>query len=133
VPEAPQMMAMSQILGMVRMALWALPLVGLIQLVLPAISRFRGHAGFLGLVARFLFGTLFLWVAFIPLAGVPEAHQPYIGPAIWALLFGALLMMAASLFGVTRSNGWAVLLADAAILFGTGYALVWFGEMIQRA
>jgi len=77
-----------------------------------------------GTVARFGFGLLFALVGLIPLAGVPEAEQGLIGSAVWALLAGSLLMMTASIFGVTRSNWWAVLAADVALVIAAGLGLV---------
>lgn len=125
-PEATEMRKIAGILGWVRLGLWLLPLVGLVQLAIPAMSRLRGYAGFLGLVARFFFGWLFLLMALIPIAGAPDAQQALIGPAVWVLLAGAVLMMLASLFGVTRKNWWAVLLVDIAIIAATVFAISTF-------
>ena len=126
----PQLPKVAKILELVRTCLWLLPLVGLVQLVAPLVSLLRGYAGFFPLVARFAFGLLFALVAFIPLAGVPEAEQGLIGPAVWALLAGSLLMMAASVCGVTRSNWWAVLAADVALVVAAGVGLVAFAESL---
>ena len=112
IDEADAMRELSTILGRIRLGLWSLPLVGLVQMVLPALSRMRGYTGYFGLVARFVFGLLFVLVAIIPLLGVPEAQQQYIGSAAWVLLFGGCLMMGASFFGVTRRNWWAVIGTD---------------------
>lgn len=120
----PQLPKVARILGLVRTCLWLLPLVGLVQLVAPLVSLLRGYAGFFALVARFAFGLLFALVVLIPLAGLPEADQDLLGPAVSALVAGSLLMMAASVFGVTRSNWWAVLAADVALLVGAGVGLV---------
>ena len=126
--DARQMKQMAGVLGWVRLGLWLLPLVGLVQLVMPAVSRLRGHAGFLGLVARFLFGWLFLLLGLIPVLGAPSNQQAVIGPAIWVLVAGAALMMVASLFGVTRRNWWAVILVDAGLIAATVLA-----ELTQEA
>lgn len=120
----PQLPRLAKFLGLVRICLWLLPLVGLVQVVAPLVSLLRGYAGFFALVARFGFGLLFALVGLIPLAGVPEAEQGLIGSAVWALLAGSLLMMAASVFGVTRSNWWAVLAADVALVIAAGVGLV---------
>lgn len=126
-PEAAEMRKVAGILGWVRLGLWLLPLVGLVQLALPAISRLRGHAGFLGLVARFLFGWLFLLMALVPILGAPDAQRAVIGQAVWFLLTGAALMIVASLFGGTRRNWWAVVLVDIGLIAATFFALATFG------
>lgn len=117
--DAAEMHKVAGILAWVKRGLWLLPLVGAIQLLLPALSRLRGHAGFLGLVGRFLFGWIFGFMALIPIAGAPANQESVIGIAIWTLLVGSVLMMLASLFGVTRRNWWAVILVDAGIIVGT--------------
>lgn len=117
--EAAEMRKVAGILAWVKRGLWLLPLVGAVQLLLPALSRLRGHAGFLGLVGRFLFGWIFALMALVPIAGAPSNQQSVIGVAIWVLLVGSVLMILASLFGVTRRNWWAVILADAGIVAGT--------------
>lgn len=119
-----------QILGLVRTSLWLLPLVGAVQLVVPLISRLRGYAGYGGLVARFAFGLLFAFVALVPLAGVAEAERGLIGPAVWVLLAGSLLMMAASVGGITRRNAAAVILTDLAILVGACFGIVALADSI---
>lgn len=124
--DAAEMRKIAGVLGWVRLSLWLLPLVGAIQLLIPAISRLRGHAGFLGLVARFMFGWLFLLLALIPILGAPEAQHALFGPAIWTMLVGSALMMVASLFGVTRSNWWAVLLVDIGLVALTVFAISTF-------
>lgn len=130
-PQAAEMRKASEILGMARLGLWLLPLVGLVQLVSPALSRMRGHAGAPGLVARFVFGLIFALVALMPLLGVEESHQGKIGPAVYALLIGSCLMMGASVFGVTRRNWWAVLLADVAIVVLTGVMIVQLADYLK--
>ena len=120
----PQLPKVARILGLVRTCLWLLPLVGLVQLVAPLVSLLRGYAGFFALVARFAFGLLFA------LAGLPEADQDLLGPAVSALVAGSLLMMAASVFGVTRSNWWAVLAADVALVVAAGVGLVALAESL---
>jgi hypothetical protein len=117
--DAAEIRKVAGILAWVKRGLWLLPLVGAIQLLLPALSRLRGHAGFLGLVGRFLFGWIFGLMALVPIAGAPSNQQAVIGIAIWILLVGSVLMMLASLFGVTRRNWWAVILADAGIVAAT--------------
>lgn len=109
VDQAAEMRELSTILGRIRLGLWSLPLVGAVQMLLPALSRFRGYAGYLGLVARFVFGLLFVLVAVVPLLGVPDHQQQYIGSAAWVMLLGGALMIGASFFGVTRRNWWAVI------------------------
>lgn len=126
----PALPRMAKILGLVRTCLWMLPLVGLVQLVAPLITRLRGHAGFLGLVARYAFGLLFAVVASVPLLGAPESEQALIGSAVWVLMIGSVLMMAASVLGVTRSNWWAVLAVDVALTIGLGVAIVQLAESL---
>ena len=131
-PEAEEMRRAAKLMGLVRTGLWLLPLVGAVQLVAPLLTLLRGYAGFFGLVARFLFGLIFVAIAFIPLVSVPEAERDMIGPALWVLLAGALLMMAASVLGVTRRNWWGVLLADVALVIGAGGAIVGLAEALKR-
>lgn len=131
VAEADEMRRASTLLGRVRLGLWLLPLVGLVQLVTPALSRMRGYAGYLGLVARFVFGLLFALVAAVPLLGVDAAQQQFIGPAAWVLVTGAGLMIAASLFGVTRRNWWAVLGTDLVILVVTCAVIVQLADYLN--
>jgi len=126
-PEAAEMRKIAGILGWVRLGLWLLPLVGLVQLALPLVSRFRGYTGFLGLAMRFLFGWLFLLMALVPVAGA-DGKQALIGPAVWALLVGAALMMIASLFGGTRRNWWLVLLFDLGLIALTVLAISTFAS-----
>lgn len=131
-PEAKEMRQAATLLGLARLCLWLLPLVGAVQLLVPAVTRMRGYAGFPGLVARFLFGLWFALLAMVPLLGASQSQQDHIGPAVWALLVGSLLMMATSVAGVTRSNWWMVLLADLAILGATVGGLVAFAEKASR-
>lgn len=128
VDQADEMRLAARLLSLARMSLWLLPLAGLVQMLVPAISRLRGYAGVGGLMARFLFGLLFALVAMVPIAGVSEAQRPFIGPAVWSLLTGSLLMMLASVAGVTRSNWWMVLLGDVVILFAVVAGLVGLAE-----
>jgi len=130
-PEAHQMRKVADMLGWVRLGLWLLPLVGLVQLAIPAVTRLRGYTGFLGLVGRFFFGWLFTLLALIPILGAPNSQQALIGPAIWTLLVGAGLMMIAG-FGVTRRNWWMVILANIAIVGATVLAIKAFADAIQR-
>lgn len=129
--EAAEMRQVAGLLGWLRIGLWLLPLVGLVQLAIPVVTRLRGYTGFLGLVGRFFFGWLFALMALVPIAGAPDAQRALIGPAIWALLVGAGMMMVAGLFGVTRRNWWAVLLADAAIIGATVFAIKAFAEAMR--
>ena len=122
--EDPELPRYVKILGLVWTCLWLLPLVGLVQAIVPLVSRLRGYADYVGLVGRFVFGLLFSFVALIPVAGVAEQHQGLIGSAVWALLAGSLLMMAASVFGVTRRNWLAVLATDVALLMAAGFGVV---------
>ena len=101
-------------LGLARMALWLVPLVGAVQTALPILSRFRRYAGFLGLVGRFAFGLLFVLLALVPLLGAPESQLPLIGGA---------LMIAGGVFGVTRGNFLFVYLAQAGIVAAVVYAI----------
>ena len=129
--QDPGLPKMARILGLVRTCLWLLPLVGLVQLVAPLVTRLRGYAGFFGLLARFAFGLLFAVVASIPLLGAPESDgKALIGSAVWVLLLGSLLMIAASVFGVTRRNWWAVLAADVALVIVLCVAIVQFAETL---
>lgn len=131
-PQAAEMRKVATVLSLARLCLWFLPLVGAVQLLVPAVTRMRGYAGFLGLVARFFFGLGFALLALVPLLGASESQQDHIGPAVWSLLVGSLLMMAASLAGVTRSNWWMVLLADLAIFAATIGGLVALAEKASR-
>lgn len=132
VAEAGEMRTASKLLGYVRMALWLLPIVGLIQLAGPALTRLHGNAGAPGLIARFVFGLLFLVVALIPILGAPDAQRGLFGPAVWTLLVGAILMVVAGLFGVTRRNWWIVLLADIAFVVVSVLAIKSLVENIER-
>ena len=87
---------------------------------------------FFGLVARFLFGLGFALLAAVVLVGVPEGQRGYLGPAVWALLGGSLLMMGASVGGVSRGNWWMVLLADLAIFGAVVGGLVALAEAVSR-
>ncbi|WP_143140183.1 hypothetical protein [Nannocystis exedens] len=122
----------STALGATRLALWLVPLVGAFQAVLPLLTRFRGYAGFFGLVARFSFGLLFLTLALVPLLGAPEA-RPFFGSAVYAALIGGGLMMAAGVAGVTRGNAVLVLAAQAGILAAMVFGLRALVEAGQRA
>lgn len=117
------------VLGVARLALWLLPLIGLVQLVAPLVTIKRGPAGLIGLVARFTFGLVLLLLAVIPVLWVSDAERPFIGPAVWALLAGAALMVATGLAGVTRSNWWYVWLSQLLVLAG----LVGFIVMVVQA
>lgn len=123
----------SIVLGASRWALWLVPLVGAIQSALPLLSRFRGFAGFFGLVARFAFGLLFLLLALTPVLGAPPEVQPYIGSAVYAALIGGALMIAGGVCGVTRGNAIFVLLAEAGILAVVFYALKTLADMAGTA
>jgi hypothetical protein len=112
----------SLVLAASRTALWLVPLVGAIQTALPLLSRFRGYAGFFGLLGRFSFGLLFLLLAATPLFGAPAEVQRYIGSAVYAALVGGALMVVGGVGGVTRGNFVFVLLAEAGIL-----AVVYYG------
>ena len=131
-PQANEMRKAALMLSIGRMCLWWLPFVGAVQVLVPAVTRLRGYAGFVGLVARFAFGLFFALLAALPLAGALAEQPEYIGPALWALLAGSLLMMGASLGGVTRSNWWMVLLADLAILGAVVVGLVALAEKVSR-
>lgn len=122
----------STVLGATHLGLWLLPVVGAIQTVLPLLTRFRGYAGFVGLVARFGFGLVFVTLALIPLLGVPEA-RPFLGPAVHAALFGGGLMMASGLCGVTRGNFLFVLAAQGGVLAAVVFGLRALVEAAQRA
>lgn len=106
------------ILKVVRPVMWLLPLVGLIQLVLPLATIRRGHAGFVGLVSRFWFGLILLLMALIPVLGVSDAERPFIGSGVYALLAGAAAMVGAGVFGVTRQNWWYVFLVQGLLFVG---------------
>jgi hypothetical protein len=123
--EAAEMRKVAGILGWVRLGLWLLPLVGLVQLALPLVTRLRGYTGFFGLVGRFVFGWLFLLMALVPVLGA-DGKQDLIGPAVWVLLAGSSLMIVASLFGGTRRNWWAVVLVDIGLIAATFFALATF-------
>ncbi len=131
-PQANEMRQASTLLTIARVGLWLLPLVGAVQLLVPCITRMRGYAGFLGLVARFVFGLGFTLLALFPLLAASAEQQAHIGPAVWALLAGSLLMMGASLGGVTRSNWWMVLLADVVIFAGVVGGLMKLGDTLAR-
>jgi len=122
----------SSVLGTTRLGLWLVPLVGALQTVLPLLTRFRGYAGFFGLVARFGFGLVFVTLALIPLLGAPGA-RPFLGAAVYAALFGGGLMMAAGMFGVTRSNFVLVFAAQAGVLAAVVFGLRALVEAAQRA
>lgn len=124
--------ALSSVLAATRLGLWLVPLVGAVQAVLPLLTRFRGHAGFLGLVARFGFGIVFVTLAVIPLLGAPEA-RPFFGPAVYASLIGGGLMMASGMAGVTRGNFLFVFAAQAGVLGAVVFGLRALVEAAQRA
>jgi hypothetical protein len=132
VPQAKEMRQASTVLTIARICLWWLPLVGAVQVLAPMLTRMRGYAGFFGLVTRFFFGLGFALLALVPLIGAPSDQQANIGPAVWVLLVGSLLMMVASLAGVTRSNWWMVLLADLAIFGATIGGLVAVAEAVSH-
>lgn len=127
----PEAADASMVLGLSRAALWLVPVVGAIQTTLPLLSRFRGYAGFLGLVARFAFGLLFVLLALTPLLGAPAAAQQYIGPAVYAALIGGALMIAGGALGVTRGNFLFVLPAQAGIVAVVFYGLKTVAEMAR--
>lgn len=131
-PRADELRQAATVLWIARLALWFLPLVGAVQLLVPLATLMRGYAGFFGLVARFLFGLGFALLAAVVLVGVPEGQRPYLGPAVWALLGGSLLMMGASVGGVSRGNWWMVLLADLAIFGAVVGGLVALAEAVSR-
>lgn len=116
VPNAEEIRGASTVLGLVRLCLWLVPLVGVVQVAVPLATRLRGYAGFFGLLARFAFGLLFVLLALLPVLGAPGASKAYIGPAVWAALSGGLLMIAAGVAGVTRSNWWLVYIAQAGVV-----------------
>lgn len=119
----PDAREVPRVLGLARMALWLVPLVGAVQTALPILSRFRRYAGFLGLVGRFAFGLLFVLLALVPLLGAPESQLPLIGPAVYTALIGGALMIAGGVFGVTRGNFLFVYLAQAGIVAAVVYAI----------
>lgn len=123
----------STVLAAARAALWLVPLVGAVQTALPLLSRFRGYAGFFGLVARFAFGLLFLLLALTPVLGAPPHVQQYLGPAVYAALAGGALMVVGGVAGVTRGNFLFVLLAEAGILAVVFYGLKTVAEMADKA
>jgi hypothetical protein len=122
----------STALGTTSLALWSVPLVGAFQAVIPLLTRFRGYAGFFGLLARFSFGLLFVTLALIPLLGAPEA-RPFLGSAVYAALFGGGLMMTAGVGGVTRDNFVLVFAAQACALATMVFGLWTLVEAGQRA
>lgn len=132
VPEPDKVRMLAGVLGWVRTGLWLLPLVGLAQLVVPAVTRLRGYTGALGLISRFCSGWLFLLVALVPLLGAPDGGRALIGPAIWTLLVGAVLLVIAG-FGVTRRNWWAVLLANLTVVAATIAAVKAFADAAARS
>lgn len=125
----PEVRDASTVLGASRAALWLVPLVGAVQTALPLLSRFRGYAGFFGLVGRFAFGLLFLLLALTPVLGAPPAVQQFIGPAVYAALVGGAMMVAGGVCGVTRGNFVFVLLAEAGILAVVFLGLKTLAEM----
>ena len=122
----------STALGTTRLALWLVPVVGAFQAVIPLLTRFRGYAGFFGLLARFSGGLLFVTLALIPLLGAPEA-RPFLGSAVYAALFGGGLMMAAGVCGVTRDNFLLVLAGQAGVFAAMVYGLWSLVEAAHRA
>lgn len=122
----------SSVLGTTRMGLWLVPVVGAVQTVLPLLTRFRGYAGFVGLVARFGFGLVFVTLALIPLLGAPNAG-PFLGLAVYSALIGGSLMMASGLLGVTRNNFLFVFAAQGATLVAVVLGLGALVELAQRA
>ena len=130
VEDADQLRSFSTMLGAVRTSLWLLPLVGLAQLVAPLLTLLRGQAGFVGLVARFAFGLVFALLAALTLVMVPDGEWARVGPAMYVLLLGSLLMIAAGLFGVTRSNWVAVLAVDVVLMIGAVVGLVQIAEAV---
>ncbi|MDC0719597.1 hypothetical protein [Nannocystis bainbridge] len=122
----------STALGATRLLLWLVPLVGAVQAVLPLLTRFRGYAGFFGLLARFGFGLVFVTLALIPLLGAPGA-RPFLGLAVYAALFGGGLMMASGMLGVSRGNFLLVFAAQAGVLAAVVFGLRALVEAGQRA
>jgi hypothetical protein len=118
IPHRDEVQIVTRVLGVARLGLWLLPLVGLVQLIAPLVTLRRGHAGAPGLLARFGFGLVLLLLAAIPALGVSDAERPFIGPAVWALLAGSLLMIVTGVAGVTRENWWYTWLLQAATLAG---------------
>lgn len=115
-PYREDVQLVTQVLWVARLALWLLPLIGLVQLVAPLATLRRGHAGFIGLTARFGFGLVLLLLAVIPVLGLPAADRVYLGSAVWALLAGSALMVGTGIVGVTRDNWWYVWLVQAGTL-----------------
>lgn len=128
----PELNTVSTVLAATRLSLWMVPLVGLVQLVLPLLTRFRGYAGFFGLVARFGFGIVFVTLATVPLLGAPGA-RPFLGPAVYASLIGGALMMASGMCGVTRRNFPLVFAAQAGLLAAVVFGLRALVELAQRS
>ncbi|WAS98495.1 hypothetical protein [Nannocystis punicea] len=122
----------SSALGTTRLALWLVPLVGAFQAVFPLLTRFRGYAGFFGLLARFGFGLVFVTLALIPLLGAPGA-RPFLGLAVYAALIGGGLMMASGMCGVTRGNFLLVYAAQGGVLAAVVFGLRALVEAGQRA
>jgi hypothetical protein len=118
VPHQDEIRMGARVLGAARLALWLLPLIGLVQLVAPLLTIKRGPTGFFGLVARFGFGLVLVLLAALPVLGVSDAERPFIGPAVWALLAGSALMVGTGVAGVTRQNFWYVWLAQLVVLAG---------------
>lgn len=128
----PEARSLSTVLGATRLGLWLVPLVGAIQAGLPLLARFRGYAGFFGLVARFGFGLLFVTLALIPLLGAPEARA-FLGPAVYASLLGGALMTASGVFGVTRGNFVPVFIAQGGVLAALLLGLRALAEAARQA
>lgn len=127
----PEGRTLSTVLGTTRLGLWLVPLVGAVQAALPLVTRFRGHAGFIGLVARFGFGLVFVTLALIPLLGAPEARG-FLGPAVYASLLGGGLMLASGVLGVTRGNFVFVFVAQAGVLTAVVLGLRALAEAASR-
>lgn len=130
-PYREEVQVVTAALWAARLALWLLPVIGLIQTIAPLVTLRREDSGFFGyaaLVSRFLFGLILLLLAVIPVLGVSDAERPFIGPAVWALLAGSGLMVAAGVFGVNRRNWWYVWLTQAGLLAG----LVGFIVLVVR-
>lgn len=120
-PFKEEVQVVTTALGAARLALWLLPVIGLIQTIAPLVTLRREDSGLFGygaLVSRFLFGLILLLLAVVPVLGVSDAERPFIGPAVWALLAGSGMMVVAGVAGVNRSNWWYVWLTQAALLAG---------------